>query len=232
MRTEIARIQRDVEVTTIYVTHDQTEAMTMGDRVAVLKRGVLQQVDTPQALYDAPANLFVAGFIGSPAMNLVEATLSADDGHLAVEFGGTRLRVDDEARRRRPGLAAFEGRTVVLGIRPEDMEDAALSGEAPAERRMRVTVDVREAMGSEVYVHFGVPAPPVVTEDTRELAADAGEDAVEELEERAGARTSSFVGRLHARTSAREREPLEIVVDTRNLHFFDPATGRGVYEVA
>jgi multiple sugar transport system ATP-binding protein len=232
MRTEISRIQRDVDVTTIYVTHDQTEAMTMGDRVAVMKRGVLQQVETPQALYDSPRNLFVAGFIGSPAMNLVEATLRPDDGHLAVEFGDTRLRVDDEARHKRPGLARFEERTVVLGIRPEDMEDASLAGQAPPDRRMRVTVDVREAMGSEVYVHFAVPAPPVLTEDTRELAADAGEEAIEELEERAGARTSGFVARLHARTSAREREPLEVVVDTRNLHFFDPETGEGIYEAS
>jgi multiple sugar transport system ATP-binding protein len=230
MRTEISRIQRHVNVTTIYVTHDQTEAMTMGDRVAVLKRGVLQQVDTPQMLYDRPRNLFVGGFIGSPSMNLVEATLRDADGHSVVEFGGQHLRTEEAISRRHPALARYRGRPVILGIRPEDMEDAVVVGEAPEGRRLQVTVDVREAMGSEVYVHFTLDAPPVLTEDTRELAIDTGEDALEELEERAGQRKSDFVARVHARTTAREGEHFELVVDTRNLHFFDPATGEGIYE--
>ena len=229
MRTEISRIQRQVDVTTIYVTHDQTEAMTMGDRVAVMRRGVLQQVDTPQNLYDHPANLFVAGFIGSPAMNLVEATLSARDGALAVQFGGASLTVDQEVARTRPALATYAGRTVILGIRPEDMEDAALAGATPADRRLEAVVDVREAMGAEVYVHFGVAAPPVLTEDTRDLAADAGAEALEDLEGRARQQRTDFVARLHARTTARERERVELAVDTRNLHFFDPETGEGIY---
>jgi multiple sugar transport system ATP-binding protein len=230
MRTEISRIQRDVNVTTIYVTHDQTEAMTMGDRVAVLKRGVLQQVDTPQTLYDHPSNLFVGGFIGSPSMNLVEATLKRVDGHGVVEFGDLRLRVDDEVLDRRPALAGYVGRPLIVGIRPEDIEDARVVGDAPRDRRLLVRVDVREAMGSEVYLHFAVDAPPVLTDDTRELAIDAGEDALEELEERAGQRESTFVARVHARTSAREGERVELFVDTRNLHFFDLETAAGIYE--
>src|SRR5437763_3893633 len=126
MRAEIARIQRDLKVTTIYVTHDQVEAMTMGDRVAVMRKGVLQQVEAPQVLYEHPENLFVAGFIGSPAMNIVEAQLSRANGTLVAEFGGYHLRVDEQSAARRPALSKFEGKSVVLGIRPEDMEDAAL----------------------------------------------------------------------------------------------------------
>src|SRR5205085_4959013 len=123
MRTEISRIQRELGVTMIYVTHDQTEAMTMGDRVAVMNRGVLQQVDTPQEMYDRPANLFVAGFIGSPAMNMVEAHLRRDDDATYAEFGGVRLRIPAELLSQRPTLERYVGKPVALGIRPEDIED-------------------------------------------------------------------------------------------------------------
>ena len=143
VRVEIAKLQRDLGVTTIYVTHDQVEAMTMGDRVAVIRKGVLQQVDTPQALYENPVNLFVAGFIGSPAMNLVEAGLVRADGALAVDVGGFRLPLDEQILARRPGLRAHEGAKVVLGIRPEDMEDASLVTGAPAERRITATIELR-----------------------------------------------------------------------------------------
>ncbi|MBA2274450.1 MAG: sn-glycerol-3-phosphate ABC transporter ATP-binding protein UgpC [Actinobacteria bacterium] len=229
MRTEISRIQRDVQVTTIYVTHDQTEAMTMGDRVAVMKKGELQQVDAPQSLYEHPENLFVAGFIGSPSMNLVEAALDASDGHLFVEFGGTRLHLGHDVRGRRRGIEGYIGRRIILGIRPEDMEDASMVGAAPIDRRMLVTVDVKEAMGSEIYAHFEVDAPPVLTEDTKELAIDAGEEVLEELEEEAG---TNWVARLNPRTRAREGGRVELVVDTQNLHFFDAATGAAIYENA
>ena len=139
MRAEIARIQSELGVTTIYVTHDQTEAMTMGDRVAVIRKGELQQVDEPQALYDHPANLFVAGFIGSPAMNLFEANLRARRrGARSVEFGGYRLPLPPEVLAARPALRGYEGRQIVLGIRPEDMEDASLVSDAPADRRITV----------------------------------------------------------------------------------------------
>jgi len=229
MRSEIAKIQHDLKVTTIYVTHDQTEAMTMGDRVAVIKKGELQQVDAPQTLYDRPLNLFVAGFIGSPAMNMVGARLSRSDGSILADFGGFRLRVGDDALKARPELEKFDGKEVVLGIRPEDMEDASLVQGAPQDRLISSTVDLREALGSEVLVHFGVDAPIVLTEDTRELAVDVGAEALEDLEERAKRAKSAFVAQLSPRTRLREGDRMEVVVDTNRLHFFDPETGLGIY---
>jgi multiple sugar transport system ATP-binding protein len=228
MRSEIAKIQHDLKVTTIYVTHDQTEAMTMGDRVAVIKKGELQQVDAPQTLYDRPDNLFVAGFIGSPAMNLVTAKLGRADGGMVAEFGGFRLRID-EAMRSKPELAKFDGKQVILGIRPEDMEDASLVADAPRDRRISATVELREALGSEVLVHFSIDAPIVLTEDTRELAVDVGAEALEDLEEKAKAAKSVFVAQLSPRTRLREGDRMEVVVDTNRLHFFDPETGLGIY---
>jgi multiple sugar transport system ATP-binding protein len=229
MRAEIARIQDDLGTTTIYVTHDQTEAMTMGDRVAVMKKGELQQVAPPQELYDHPVNLFVAGFIGSPAMNLVEATIErADDGGMAVAFGSTRLALDPALVEARPALSAFEGRSVVLGIRPESLEDASLAAETTPDRRIRARVDLRESLGSEVLVHFQVDAPPVLTEDTRELSRDV--DTGGGL--RHGDDRSTFVARLDPRTEAREREEIELALDTTRLHLFDPQTGRGIHDEA
>jgi multiple sugar transport system ATP-binding protein len=225
MRGEISRLQRDVGVTTLYVTHDQIEAMTMGDRVAVLKRGLLQQVDRPQILYRKPANLFVAAFIGSPAMNMVQATLAADDGQRFVEFGGQRIRLDEQLLADRPALDGYEGRPLIVGIRPEDMEDAALV-EFPHDHRLRTTVDLLEDMGHEALVHFTVDAPPIVTDDTRELAADAGAD----LEDTARARTATFIARFDAHTKAREGDTVEIGVDSASMQFFDPDTGEAIRE--
>ncbi|MGH2631740.1 MAG: ABC transporter ATP-binding protein [Actinomycetota bacterium] len=226
MRAEIAKIQGDLGVTTIYVTHDQTEAMTMGDRVAVLKQGRLQQVDAPQVLYDRPGNLFVAGFIGSPAMNLVEAALDREGDRLKLTFGSTVLELDRNVLDRRPGLRRYEGGRVVAGIRPEDLEDAALAPGAPAGRRMTAAVDLLEALGSEVLAHFTVDAPPVVTDDIKELVRDQGGAA--QLVARAEEGTSSFVARLDPRTTARRGELLEMVVNVERMHFFDP-DGRGVH---
>jgi multiple sugar transport system ATP-binding protein len=222
MRAEIAGLQDDLGVTTIYVTHDQTEAMTMGDRVAVMKKGRLQQVDEPQVLYDHPVNLFVAGFIGSPAMNMVEADLLREGDALRVAFGGETLTLDPEMVARRAALGSFEGKRVIVGIRPEDIEDAAIHSDAPADRRLRTRVNLREALGSEVLVHFTVDAPPVVTDDTRELARDAG---AAELEAGRHEGRSTFVARLSPRTEARERADVELAVDTSRMHFFDPDTG-------
>src|ERR687898_455592 len=157
MRAEIARIQRDLEVTTIYVTHDQTEALTLGDRVAVLRDGVLQQFDVPQRLYDEPVNLFVAEFIGSPATNLVGADLVRENGRLEAKFGEHRLAVADELLQARPALGGFEGRRLILGIRPEDFTYA----DREADGQISAPVDIREDMGSEVFVHFAVDGPPV-----------------------------------------------------------------------
>ena len=229
-RAEVARIQRELGVTTIYVTHDQTEAMTLGDRVAVIRKGELQQVAPPREMYDNPSNLFVAGFIGSPAMNMVEASLSRGDGGLVAEFGGLRLPLGDEVAEKRPGVKAYDGKRVILGIRPEDFEDASLVPDAPQERRFSTKVDLIEALGSEVLAHFTVNAPIVLTEDTKELAADVGTDAVQTLEQRAQEERSVFVARLNPATKTREGEQIELVVDTARLHVFDPETGRGIYD--
>ena len=227
MRAEIARIQANLGVTTIFVTHDQTEAMTMGHRVAVMNRGRLQQVDAPQVLYDHPVNLFVGGFIGSPAMNLVEASLARKEGTLLATFGSNRLEIDPALNRERPALTRYEGRTVILGIRPEDFEDTALAPEAPPDRRLRATVELREALGSDVLVHFPMDVPPVLTEDTQDLAQDRGE-----LEDQVGAvrEGSAFVARLDPGTRVRPGDTIELAVDTSRLHLFDAGTGQGIYD--
>jgi multiple sugar transport system ATP-binding protein len=229
MRAEIARIQRDLGVTTVYVTHDQTEAMTMGDRVAVMRNGVLQQVDTPQVLYEHPRNLFVAEFIGSPAMNLVQAEVTRANGDLWVRFGDQRLRLNDATLDRNPGLQRVEGRRLVVGIRPEDMEDAALR-EAPEAERLTVVCDIREDMGSEVYVHFNVAAQAVATKEVLEAhTADDPEDVETRMAaERARGAGARFVARLERTTAAREQAKLEVAVDVARLHFFDPETGLAV----
>jgi multiple sugar transport system ATP-binding protein len=229
MRTEISRIQRDMGVTTMYVTHDQVEAMTMGDHVAVMKDGVLQQVDSPQAIYARPTNLFVAGFIGSPPMNLVEATLARDNGAMYATFGSIRLSLDEEVLEARPRLGEYDGRQVVMGIRPEDIEDATFETDSPAERRIEADVELTEAMGSEVFVHFGLDVPPVLTEDTKALAADAGDEVLERIELEASAARSSMVARVNPRTEAVEGGRIELYVDTRTAHFFDRETGDGIY---
>jgi multiple sugar transport system ATP-binding protein len=231
MRSEIARIQHELGVTTIYVTHDQTEAMTMGDRVAVLRKGVLQQVDGPQELYERPINVFVAGFIGSPAMNLVDATMTRAGGRLAVEFGGFRLPVPDAVLAARPTLERYDGRTVVLGIRPEDMEDASLLSDTPTEHRIRSTVELREALGSDVVVHFGVNAPPATTADVRELAVDVGQEALEHVEKAVQGGRTTFLARLSPRSRVRAGEKIELAVDTERLHFFDPEDGSSLCSV-
>jgi multiple sugar transport system ATP-binding protein len=225
MRAEIARIQRDLGVTTIYVTHDQSEAMTLGDRVCVMRGGHLQQVDAPQSLYATPANLFVAEFIGSPAMNLVEATLEREDADLYAVFAGNRLRIDPELAATRPGLNEQIGGRIGLGIRPEDMEDASI-GEAPPDRRLTATVDIREDMGSEVYLHFLVRANPVDTAMVREAREPEAREAMEAL---ASEQSTPFVARVSRETLAREQEQVELAVDARRLHFFDLDSGHAIY---
>ncbi len=227
-RAQIARIQDDLNVTTVYVTHDQTEAMTLGDRVAVMKKGRLQQVDSSQYLYEHPLNLFVAGFIGSPAMNMVQAELARADGHLEVSFGGTKLRLDDSVLESHPDVGRFEGRTVILGIRPEDMDDAAIV-EAPEDRRLRVVPDLIESLGSEKLLHFTIDAPIVLTEDVRDLAVDVGSEHLEQLEREAEHGRSAFVAALNPKTDAQEGQPIELAVDTARVHLFDPETGLGIY---
>jgi multiple sugar transport system ATP-binding protein len=228
MRAEILKIQQDLQATTIYVTHDQTEAMTLGDLVAVMKKGVLQQVASPEELYSEPANLFVGAFIGSPAMNLVEATLSEDDGAMWVGFAGHRLRVPDEVVAARPALSGFRDRTVILGIRPEGMEDAELVPGSDPDRRFPVEVSLREGMGSDVFLHFVLDAPPVFTDDTRELASDIDEKALEDLKVQASENRTTFIARAGPETAAQTAQRREIHVDTRKLYFFDPETGDSI----
>ncbi|HXL43077.1 MAG TPA: sn-glycerol-3-phosphate ABC transporter ATP-binding protein UgpC [Gaiellaceae bacterium] len=231
-RAEIARLQNDLGTTTIYVTHDQVEAMTMGDRVAVMRKGELQQVATPQDLYDRPVNLFVGGFIGSPAMNMLEATLVKSNGGLAVEAGGQRLSIDQELISAQPALKSYEGKKVVLGIRPEDLEEAAIAKDVPADRRLHGKVELIEALGSEIMAHFTVDAPPALTEDVKELAQDVGDErAVREAAEGSKQHTT-IVGRFDSRAEVKEGEIAEVAVDTRGLHFFDPETGLGIYDEA
>jgi multiple sugar transport system ATP-binding protein len=230
MRAEIARLQSDLGTTTIYVTHDQVEAMTMGDRVAVMRKGELQQVAAPQELYDHPVNLFVGGFIGSPAMNMLEATIAQANGGVVVETGGQSIALGQQINSARPALRDYEGRKVILGIRPEDLEDASLASEVPADRRLRGRVQLREALGSEIMVHFTIDAPPALTEDVRELAQDIGDERAMQEASEAQAKTTTMVGRFGARSQVRVGETAEVCVDTRSLHFFDLETGLGIYD--
>jgi multiple sugar transport system ATP-binding protein len=218
VRAEIQKLQRTLGVTTIYVTHDQTEAMTMGDRIAVMSEGTLQQVDTPERVYGRPANRFVAGFIGSPAMNMVNARLTHANGSLIVSFGEHTLEIADEVLAESPSLRAYENRTVILGIRPEDFEDAAFAPGEAAERTIATVCSLRETLGSEVLVHFAVGGPAARSNDVSEFIEPLDDDT-----------TSIFVARLDPQTAAREGEPMSLVVDTRRLHFFDPESGRAIY---
>ena len=228
MRAEIAGLQHSLGVTTIYVTHDQVEAMTMGDRVAVMRKGELQQVADPQTLYDRPVNLFVGGFIGSPAMNMVEAKLEQRNGGYAAKVGEQSIAIEADEVKARPGLAAYAGRQIVLGIRPEDLEDAALATSTPSGQRLHGKTDLTEALGSEIMVHFSIEGRPAMTDDVRELAQDVGDERA--IEQAADSGTAALVGRFGARSRVRPGQEVEIAVDTRSLHFFDPETGLGIYD--
>jgi multiple sugar transport system ATP-binding protein len=211
MRAELQRLHERLGTTTVYVTHDQVEAMTLGDRVAVLRDGILQQVDTPQNLYRHPANLFVAAFIGSPPMNLVEAEVR--DGH--VTFAGFDIAIGTDT------LAAYEGRSVILGIRPSDIEDQALwrGDDLPT---IQVTADVTEELGSEVNVIFRIDAPPVAAEELRAAADEEGEEILLIAEDR---ERCLFCARVDARTSCTAGSTIRLTLDPSRFHYFDPATG-------
>jgi multiple sugar transport system ATP-binding protein len=193
-----------------------------------MRKGELQQVDDPQILYERPVNLFVGGFIGSPAMNMIEATLERRNGGYAVSAGSSTLALDEETLAAHPGLTGYAGREVIVGIRPEHLEDAALAPDTPADRRLRGTVALREALGSELMVHFDLDARPAMTEDVRELAEDT--DAVRVREATKGNSHTTMIGRFGARSAVQEGDVAEVAVDTRSLHFFDPETGLGIYD--
>jgi multiple sugar transport system ATP-binding protein len=228
-RAEISKLQSDLGVTTIYVTHDQIEAMTMGTRVAVMRKGEIQQVDDPQTLYDRPRNLFVGGFIGSPSMNMLDAVIESSNGGLAAKIANQTISLGPEALENHPALKGYIGKQVVLGIRPEDLEDAALETGAPPERQLHGRLELKEALGSEIMAHFAIKGAHAETDETRELAKDVGADPGEQpigvAEDEA-----VIVGRFGARSRIQQGDKVTAVVDTRALHFFDPQTGNGIYD--
>jgi|tagenome__1003787_1003787.scaffolds.fasta_scaffold20904259_3 multiple sugar transport system ATP-binding protein len=221
MRTQVARIQQQLKTTTVYVTHDQTEAMTLGDRVAVMRAGIIQQVATPKVLYETPANLFVAGFIGSPAMNFVPARLDGDV--IKLPFGDAPL--SDELRRRLESVGGGHqgARDVIAGVRPEHFEDAALESQDQRScLRFKAKLDVVESMGSELYAYFDVQgAEELHTEQLDELAADAG---LEDLPHSG----TQVVARLDAESRARPGGELELSLDCSQIHLFDREGGRSL----
>ncbi|MFF9754693.1 ABC transporter ATP-binding protein [Streptomyces sp. DH-12] len=212
MRTQISRIQRRLGTTTVYVTHDQTEAMTLGDRVVVMRQGVVQQVGTPAELYDTPRNLFVAGFIGSPAMNFLQASLTPDT--LRTPLGD--LPLDDRMRRELQRRDA--PREVIVGLRPEAFEDASLARDTDGPV-VTVTVDVLESLGSDAYVYFSAEGGPVSTAELDELAKDSG------LKDTGAGADQQIVARLDAATRAREGAPVDLRLDLSKAHVFDPSDG-------
>jgi multiple sugar transport system ATP-binding protein len=218
MRAEIAALQRELAVTTVYVTHDQIEAMTMGDRVAVLKDGYLQQVDSPQNLYDRPDNVFVAAFIGSPSMNLYEASLRIEGDNATVGIGSQAVTLDPSVLGERPALRSYADKPVILGIRPEDFEDASMVPDTPADRRITAKVTLIEALGSELMVHFGVDAAKINSGDP---------DAIEEASVDGN---STAVGRFSPRSRIRMGDTAEIAVSTERFHFFDPETRLAIWD--
>jgi multiple sugar transport system ATP-binding protein len=221
MRADIKKIQHDLGTTTIYVTHDQVEAMTMGDRVAVMRRGELQQVAPPQELYDRPRSVFVAGFIGSPAMNMLEGRVERGEGGVTVVLGDSRLEVHE------PQLGSYVGRTVVVGLRPENLEDASLANGSPG-GHLRGRVELREALGAEVLVHFTISARQAVTEDMRDLAEDVGDDRVVDQLAGGTSQEATIVGRFGPQTTASEGDAVDVWVDLGALHFFDLETGLAI----
>ncbi|MEO1018805.1 MAG: sn-glycerol-3-phosphate ABC transporter ATP-binding protein UgpC [Pseudomonadota bacterium] len=220
MRSEIHRLQRRLGTTTIYVTHDQVEAMTMGDRVALLKDGVLQQVDTPSDMYNQPANSFVATFIGSPAMNLFHAQLGEYGAHGArLEIGSQSIILPAPVFDARPGLGRYANDNIVVGIRPEDMEDVALVHDGETDNRLRSKADLVEALGSDQIVHFAIDAQHVDIVDP---------DLLTDIAPEPGTEGSLCIARFSAKSQIRSGDPLELAVDTERLQFFDPATGAAI----
>ena len=218
MRGSLSQLHERLGVTTVYVTHDQVEAMTLGKRVCVLRDGKLQQVDSPQRLFDAPVNLFVAGFIGSPAMNFVTAELVRDTGPCVV-FAGHQLPIPPAVMEARPGLERLFGKEVILGVRPSDFEDAELADAGWA--RMPVQADVTEKLGSEIHVIFTIDAPIVEHSSLSQAISDENDDSAIAL---AGGK-SQWTARVSARSHVKPGERLDLAIDTSDLHFFDPDSG-------
>ncbi len=222
MRAEIGQVQQDLNVTTLYVTHDQVEAMTMGDRVVVLKAGLLMQVGAPQFLYDNPANVFVAGFIGSPPMNMGMGRIGRDGDDYTVTLGSSTLTLAPELIAEKPALKNRVGDEVIVGLRSEDMEDASIR--KGAAETLDAHVVLTEALGSEIVVHFETDITKVVTEDTRLLAEESGEADVAAV----GHDRTKWVASFAPRSRVRPRDEIKVVVDTERLHFFDATTSNAI----
>ncbi len=232
MRTEIAKLHNRIGVTTIYVTHDQTEAMTMADRIVVLKDGVVQQVASPQQMYEHPVNVFVAGFIGSPAMNFMRARLEKDNGGYAVAFGQTRISLSREVVGKSEGLGQYANKEVVLGIRPEHIEDASLTEITSDSDCVTVTPQVIESMGSEKYLYFGMDKEVAAhLESLEKLTEGEGEGADQGGAEGSGSADDFgelMVARVSAESQARIEHPLKLAVDASKIHLFDPETEKAI----
>jgi len=222
MRAEITSLQRRVGVTTFYVTHDQVEAMTMADRVAVISAGVLQQVAQPQTLFDEPDNIFVGAFIGSPSMNLMEAQLTEEGDRPMFTLGSQRLGGPSDLFDKRPALRQYVGRSVVLGLRPKDFEDASVQTDAPPDSRLRSTAENVEALGFEKIVYFDIDATPVISEDALDISDEAAAEEVLSRE------TTLVAGRFAPNSMVKVGSPVEVAVDMTSSHFFDLDTGLAI----
>ena len=218
MRAELGELHSQLETTTLYVTHDQVEAMTMGDRVAVIRKGVLQQIDTPREIYLYPKNIFVAGFIGSPAMNFVYANIDVSGKETKLIFGDTEI-VSSHAPK---SLADFNDQKIVLGIRPEAFEDSVYANDKEFTERINIDVSLLEQLGSDTYIHFYKDIPPVQTKAIEEILADEGEDIS------ALGTETKFIARINPNATIKEGQNINLSIDPSKLHYFDPDTGLAI----
>ena len=218
MRAELGELHSQLETTTLYVTHDQVEAMTMGDRVAVIRKGVLQQIDTPREIYLYPKNIFVAGFIGSPAMNFVYATIDVSEKETKLTFGDSNI-VSSHAPK---SLSDFNGKEIVLGIRPEAFEDSVYANDKEFTEQININVSLLEQLGSDTYIHFYKDIPPVQTKAIEEILADEGEDIS------ALGTETKFIARINPNATIEEGQNINLAIDPSKLHYFDPETGLAI----
>ena len=219
MRAELGQLHTQLQTTTLYVTHDQVEAMTMGDRVAVIRKGELQQIDTPREIYLNPRNIFVAGFIGSPSMNFVYADVGVKNGSIELSFGNDQI---DYNGKKLDELKAFENKEIVMGIRPEAFEDGNYANESEFSESIKVSVSLLEQLGSDSYIHFYKDIKPVQTEAIEEILADDGED-ISILGD-----NTKFIARINPNSTVAEGEEIELKIDPSKLHFFNPDTGDAI----
>ena len=218
MRAELGQLHSQLKTTTLYVTHDQVEAMTMGDRVAVIRKGKLQQIDTPREIYLYPKNIFVAGFIGSPSMNFVYATTKDTKNGTEITFGDSKIITKNAPE----SLKTYEGKEIVLGIRPEAFEDSVYANSNEENETIEIHVSLLEQLGSDTYIHFHKDIRPVKTKAIEEILADEGED-ISVL----GSQTK-FIARINPNSTVAEGDNIKLYVDISKLHYFDPETGLAI----